>query len=131
MHSDGTSSTIQITTAVYVVDDLKVSVLLKINIMIKERVRIDLEINSLIIQDMQTSIIYFKLFYTSFHVTVQSLMYEILITWKTYYAEKAVTKVSVFTALIFTAFTSAAAAINALSLISSSSTVKLKTDSSV
>ena len=76
--SDSISFIIQITTTVYVIDGLKVSVLLKINIIVKKRAKINLETHSLIIQGIQVSIIYFKLFYTSFHATVWSLMYKIL-----------------------------------------------------
>ena len=70
IHPDGTPSAIQITTAAYVVDSLKAGVLLGMDTMAKEMVKIDLRTNSLVIQDMQVSITYSKLSYTSFHATV-------------------------------------------------------------
>ncbi|MCJ1306276.1 hypothetical protein MMC08_009096 [Hypocenomyce scalaris] len=83
---DGTLTTIQITTAAYVVDGLKAGVLLGMDTLAREKAQLDLGHQTLFIEGKTARILYSDISYTSFHASIRAPMYEILTTRKAYYA---------------------------------------------
>ena len=96
---DNILTIIQITTAVYVVDSLKTEVLLRMNILTRKKTQLNLEHQTLFIKSKTAQILYSDIFYTFFHTSIKSLMYEILVTQKAYYTNECHMQVLNFTSV--------------------------------